>query len=213
MIYHGYFRSSSSYRLRIAFGLKGIVPEFRSVHLTRNGGEQKSDAYKALNPQGLVPTLEHDGEVFTQSPAILEWLDEQFPEPKLLPEDSTLRAHVRAFCNVIACEVHPLQNLRVLQYLEANYGQALEGKEAWCQRWIGDGLATCEALLAKRPQSKFCFGDTPSMADIYLVPQVFSAARFKVDLSEMPNVRRIFANCEALPAFADAHPSKQPDAE
>ncbi len=213
MIYHGYFRSSSSYRLRIAFGLKGLDPEFRSVHLTRNGGEQKSDAYKALNPQGLVPTLEHDGEIFTQSPAILEWLDEQYPAPKLLPEDATLRAHVRAFCNVIACEIHPLQNLRVLQYLEANYGQALEGKEAWCQRWIGDGLATCEALIAKRPQSDFCFGDAPGMADVYLVPQVFSAARFKVDLSGMPNVRRIFANCEALPAFADAHPSKQPDAE
>lgn len=213
MIYHGYFRSSSSYRLRIAFGLKGLDPEFRSVHLVRNGGEQKTAAYKALNPQGLVPTLEQGGEVFTQSPAILEWLDEQYPEPKLLPDDPTLRAHVRAFCNVIACEIHPLQNLRVLQYLEANYGQALEGKEAWCQRWIGDGLATCEALLVKHPKRDFCFGDTPGMAEVYLIPQIFSAGRFKVDLTGMPNLRRIYANCEALPAFAAAHPSKQPDAE
>lgn len=213
MIFHGYFRSSSSYRLRIAFGLKGIAPEFRPVHLVRNGGEQKSDAYKALNPQGLVPTIEHEGQVFTQSPAILEWLDETYPEPRLLPADPTLRAHVRAFCNVIACEIHPLQNLRVLQYLEAEYGQALDGKEAWCQRWIGDGLAACEALVARRPQRDFCFGDTPGMAEVYLVPQIFSAARFKVDLSAMPNLRRIAANCDAIPAFADAHPSKQPDAE
>ena len=213
MRFHGYFRSSSSYRCRIAFNLKGLTPEFVPVHLVKGGGQQKSDAYRALNPQGLVPTLEVDGLVLTQSPAILEWLDEVHPTPPLLPRDRGERAAVRAFCAAIACEIHPLQNLRVLQYLEANFGQGLEGKEAWCQRWIGDGLAACEALLARRPATRFAFGDQPGMAEVYLVPQIFSAARFKVDLSDMPRLRAIHAACESLPAFAAAHPSRQPDAE
>lgn len=212
MMYHGYFRSSSSYRLRIAFALKGITPDFRSVHLVHNGGEQRSEAYVSLNPQALVPTLEVDGETLTQSPAILEWLEETHPEPPLLPKKATLRAHVRAFCAAIACEIHPLQNLRVLQFIEANYAQDAQGKEAWCQRWIGDGLAACEALLARQPRSEFCFGNTPGMAEVYLIPQVFSAQRFNVDLSQMPNVTRIANTCNAIPVFADAHPSKQPDA-
>lgn len=214
MRFHGYFRSSSSYRCRIACNLKGVDYDFMSVHLTRDGGQQKQADYRALNPQGLVPAFELDsGEVLTQSPAILEWLDETCPEPKLLPDEPIARAHVRAFCAVIACEIHPLQNLRVLQYLRGTYGQEQEGLDAWCQRWIGEGLAACEALLAKRPEQPFCFGDAPGMADVYLVPQVFSAARFKVDLEAMPNVLRIAAACEALPAFAEAHPSRQPDAE
>lgn len=213
MRFHGYFRSSSSYRCRIAFNLKGLTPEFVPVHLVKGGGQQKTDAYRALNPQALVPTLEVDGLVLTQSPAILEWLDEVYPAPTLLPRDPGERAAVRAFCAAIACEIHPLQNLRVLQYLEANFGQGLEGKEAWCQRWIGDGLAACESLLARRPATRFAFGDQPGMAEVYLVPQIFSAARFKVDLSAMPRLRAIHAACESLPAFADAHPSRQPDAE
>lgn len=214
MRYHGYFRSSSSYRLRIAFGLKGLSPEFVPVHLLKDGGQQKSDDYRALNPQELVPTLETDGETLTQSPAILEWLDETYPEPRLLPEDPFERAHVRAFCAVIACEIHPLQNLRVLQYLRAEFGQDQDGLERWCQRWIGDGLAACEALLERRNRGRpFCFGEAPGMADVYLVPQVFSAGRFKVDLTAMPTVRRIAETCGALPAFADAHPARQPDAE
>ncbi len=214
MRFHGYFRSSSSYRCRIACNLKGVEYDFVSVHLTRDGGQQKQADYRALNPQGLVPAFELDsGEVLTQSPAILEWLDETCPEPKLLPDEPIARAHVRAFCAVIACEIHPLQNLRVLQYLRGTYGQEQEGLDAWCQRWIGEGLAACEALLAKGPEHRFCFGDAPGMADVYLVPQVFSAARFKVDLEAMPKVRRIAAACEALPAFAEAHPSLQPDAE
>ncbi|MCB1406005.1 MAG: maleylacetoacetate isomerase, partial [Rhodobacteraceae bacterium] len=150
--FHGYFRSSSSYRCRIAFNLKGVAYEFVPVHLTRDGGQQKTDAYRALNPQGLVPALEVDGLVLTQSPAILEWLDETYPEPRLLPDTPDGRAAVRAFCAVIACEIHPLQNLRTLQYLGAEFGQDQSGKDAWCQRWIGDGLAACEALLARRPQ-------------------------------------------------------------
>ena len=213
MRFHGYFRSSSSYRCRIAFNLKGLTPDFVPVHLVKGGGQQKSDAYRALNPQALVPTLEVDGLVLTQSPAILEWLDEVYPTPPLLPRDPGERAAVRAFCAAIACEIHPLQNLRVLQYLEANFGQGLEGKEAWCQRWIGDGLAACEALLARRPAARFAFGDQPGMAEVYLVPQIFSAARFKVDLTAMPRLRAIHAACDALPAFAAAHPSRQPDAE
>ena len=213
MRFHGYFRSSSSYRCRIAFNLKGLTPEFVPVHLVKDGGQQKSVAYRALNPQGLVPTLEVDGLVLTQSPAILEWLDETHPEPRLLPRDAAERAAVRAFCAVIACEIHPLQNLRTLQYLETAYGQGAEGKEAWCQRWIGDGLASCEALLAKRPRSRFAFGDAPGMAEIYLIPQMFSAKRFKVDTSAMPRLTEIAAACDALPAFAAAHPSQQPDAE
>jgi maleylacetoacetate isomerase len=213
MRFHGYFRSSSSYRCRIAFNLKGLEYEFVPVHLVKDGGQHRTDSYRALNPQGLVPTLEVGGLVLTQSPAILEWLDETHPEPRLLPADAAERAAVRAFCAVIACEIHPLQNLRTLQYLEANYGQGQEGKEAWCQRWIGDGLAACEALLAKRPETRFAFGDAPGMAEVYLVPQMFSAQRFKVDTSAMPRLRRIYEACAEHPAFAAAHPSRQPDAE
>lgn len=213
MRFHGYFRSSSSYRCRIAFNLKGLSYDFVPVHLVKDGGQQKTPDYRALNPQALVPTLEVDGLVLTQSPAILEWLDETHPEPRLLPNEPMERAAVRAFCAVIACEIHPLQNLRVLHYLEANFGQGPEGKEAWCQRWIGDGLASCEALLAKRPQSRFAFGDQPGMADIYLVPQMFSARRFKVDTAAMPRLNAIWRECESLPAFSEAHPSRQPDAE
>jgi len=212
MIFHGYFRSSSAYRCRIAFNLKGIEVEFRPVHL-RNG-EQKSDAFRELNPQGLVPALEDGDTVLTQSLAIIEWLDETHPEPKLLPGDAVQRAKIRAFSQVIACEIHPLQNLRVLQYLKGELGQDQAGADTWCQRWIGDGLAACEALLAREHRGgPYCFGETPTLADICLVPQVFSAERFGVDLTDMPRVRAIHEACEALPAFADAHPSKQPDAD
>lgn len=214
MKFHGYFRSSSSYRCRIAFNLKGLDYEFASVHLVKDGGQQKTPEFRALNPQGLVPALEVDGEVLTQSPAILEWLDETYPEPALLPSDPLEKARVRAFTQVIACEIHPLQNLRVLQYLKGTYDQDQDGVNAWCQRWIGDGLAACEALLERQNNgADFCFGDQPGMGDVYLMPQVFSAARFNVDLSAMPTINRIAANCAKLDAFDKAHPSKQPDAE
>ena len=211
---YGYFRSSSSYRCRIAFNLKGVDYDAVPVHLVRDGGEHKRDAYRALNPQGLVPALElDDGDVLTQSPAILEWLEETYPDPLLLPSDPVARAKVRAFSAIIGCEIHPLQNLRVLQYLRETYDADQTGVEAWCQRWIGDGLAACEAFLERREQQTFCFGEAPGLADVYLVPQVFSAARFKVDLGAMPHVRRIAEACEALPAFANAHPARQPDAD
>jgi len=211
--FHGYFRSSSAYRCRIAFNLKGIETDFVSVHLRKDGGQQKTPAYRALNPQALVPALEDGDFHLTQSLAIIEWLDETQAGPKLLPEDANLRAQVRAFAQVIACDVHPLQNLRVLDYLKAEFGADQAALDAWCGRWITDGLAACEALLATRPASTFCFGETPGLADICLVPQVFSAARFGVSLEAMPRVRAIAEACNALPAFAAAHPKNQPDWE
>ncbi len=210
---HGYFRSSSSYRCRIALNLKGVGYDFVPVHLVRNGGEQKTEGFRALNPQGLVPALETDQGVLTQSPAILEWLEETYPEPPLLPRDPYERARVRAFCAAIACEIHPLQNLRVLQHIRSSYDLDQAGVDAWCQRWIGEGLAACEALLATRPSTTFAFGDRPGMAEVYLMPQLFSAARFGVDTTAMPRLRDIGAACETLEAFALAHPARQPDAE
>jgi maleylacetoacetate isomerase len=212
MIVHGYFRSSAAYRLRIALNLKGLAPEPRFVHLRR--GDQKGEAYRALNPQGLVPALETgDGQVLTQSLAIVEWLDESFPEPPLLPADRDTRARARAFALAIACDIHPLQNLRVLRYLKALYRQEQAGLDAWCRHWVGEGLAGCERLLAREPAAAFAFGDRPGLAEVCLVPQMFSADRFGLDHAPMPRLRALRAACEALPAFADAHPSKQPDAE
>jgi maleylacetoacetate isomerase len=212
MIVHGYFRSSAAYRLRIALNLKGVVTDFRSIHLRR--GDQRSDAYTALNPQGLVPTLEtDDGALLTQSLAIIEWLDETHPDPALLPKDPVGRAHARAFAQVIACDVHPLQNLRVLRHLKQEFGQEQDGLDAWCRHWIAPGLATCEALLARAPEAAFAYGNGPGIAEICLIPQMFSADRFGLDLAPYPRLRALREKCEALPAFADAHPSQQPDAE
>lgn len=213
MIFHDYFRSSAAYRCRIAFNLKGIAPDFVPVHLRKDGGQQKTPAYRALNPQGLVPMLEDGDFRLTQSLAIIEWLDETRPGPRLLPEDPYLRAEVRAFAQVIACDTHPLQNLRVLGYLKASFGADQAALDAWCSRWITDGLAACEALLARRPAAPFCFGEAPSLADICLVPQMFSASRFGVDTATLPRLSAVRAACEALPAFAAAHPKARPDWE
>jgi maleylacetoacetate isomerase len=211
--FHGYFRSSSAYRCRIAFNLKGVPYDFVSIHLRKDGGQQKTPEYRVLNPQALVPVLEDGDFRLTQSLAIIEWLDETRPGLKLLPPDANLRAAVRAFAQVIACDVHPLQNLRVLDYLKAEFGADQSALDAWCQRWIIDGLAACEALLAAHAPSTFAFGETPTLADTCLVPQVFSAARFGADLTAMPRVRAIAAACDALPAFAAARPENQPDRE
>jgi maleylacetoacetate isomerase len=211
MTFHGYFRSSASWRCRIAFGLKGVSPDFVPVHLRR--GEQKAEDYRALNPQALVPALEVDGAVLTQSLAIIEWLEETHPEPSLMPADPIARAKVRAFAQVIACDIHPLQNLRVLAYLRETFGADQAALDAWCQRWIGDGLAACEALLAHEPETDFAFGDRPGLAEICLIPQMFSADRFGLDLGPFLRLRQLRAACEALPAFADAHAARQPDAE
>jgi maleylpyruvate isomerase len=212
MKYWGYFRSSSSYRCRIAFGLKGVAPEFVPVHL-RNGA-QKSTDFAAVNPQQLLPAMETDaGDVLIQSLAILEWLDETIPHPPLLPADPLARAQVRGFAQVIACEIHPLQNLRVLAYLRGPLAQSDAAVQAWIARWITDGLTTCEALLARRPATRFAFGDTPGIADICLIPQVFSAQRFGVDISYLPRVNAVYDECQTIPAFAAAHPRRQPDWE
>jgi len=215
MHFYGYFRSSSAYRCRIAFNLKGISAEFLPIHLRRNGGEQKTSAYRVVNPQALVPALEtNEGLVLTQSLAIIEWLDETHPEPALLPSDPGRRALVRGFAQAIACDIHPLQNLRVLDYLKSELGQDQAGVDAWCQRWISDGLNACENLLERADSTgPFAFGETPGLADICLIPQMFSADRFGVDLTAMPRLRAVRDACEALPAFADAHPSRQPDSE
>ncbi len=213
MIFHGYFRSSAAWRCRIAFNLKGFVPDdTRYVHLRK--GEQRADAFVGVNPQGLVPALElDDGTVLTQSMAIIEWLDETRPEPALLPSDPVQRALVRGFAQAICCDIHPLQNLRALAYLRSELGQDQAGVDAWCQRWLGDGLAACERLAVRHAAGRFCFGDTPGLADICLIPQMGSADRFGVDTSDMPRLREITANCLALPAFSNAAPGKQPDAE
>jgi maleylacetoacetate isomerase len=212
MIVHGYFRSSAAHRLRIALNLKGVDHAFRSVHLRR--GDQKAEAYRALNPQGLVPAVElDDGTVLTQSLAIIEWLDETRPEPRLLPADPLVRARARAFAQVIACDIHPLQNLRVLRHLKRTFGQEQEGLDAWCRHWIGEGLAACEGLLAREPERAFAFTDAPGLAEICLVPQMHSADRFGLDVTPFPRLRALRERCEALPAFAAARPSEQPDAE
>jgi maleylpyruvate isomerase len=213
---YNYFRSSAAYRVRIALNLKGIAYENVFVHLTRGGGEQFSEAYRAKNPQQLVPVLIEGEETLTQSLAIMEYLDEKYPQTPLLPASNRYseRARVRALALAIACDTHPLHNLRVLKYLTKDLGLTEEQKSAWISRWMTEGFTAIEAQLA---QSKltgvFCHGDTPTLADCCLVPQVFSARRFSVDLAPFPTIVRIDAACNALNAFAAAHPKQQPDFE
>jgi maleylacetoacetate isomerase len=212
MKFYGYFRSSAAYRCRIAFNLKGVQPTFEPVHLRR--GEQRSAVFLALNPHGLVPALAVDDRLLTQSLAIIEWLDETHPQPPFLPADAFGRAEVRALALAVACDIHPLQNLRVLSYLRTELGQDQPGVDRWCRTWIETGLTAFEAALAKTGMTQaFCFGDQPGLADICLAPQVFSAARFGCDIGRLPNIQRIMQACDAHPAFAAAHPARQPDAE
>jgi maleylacetoacetate isomerase len=211
---HGYFRSSASYRVRIALALKNIPHEKASVHLTRGGGEQFQAAFRKINPQQLIPVLDHDGTMLIQSMAIMEYLEETFPEPPILPKDPAERARVRALSQVVACEMHPLNNLRVLTYLTKELGVSEEAKLKWYRHWITLGFTALEALLAGHPQTgRFCHGDRPTMADICLVPQVFNAKRFDCPMDAYPTVMRIHDACQQLPAFADSAPAKQPDAE
>lgn len=209
-----YFRSSAAYRVRIALNLKGLPYEAVPVHLLRNGGEQRQADYLALNPAGLVPALEDGGALLTQSLAIIEYLDETHPQPPLLPGDALGRARIRALAQAIACDIHPINNLRVLQYLSRELGASEEQKTAWYRHWVEEGLAAVEAMLAHAPRSgRFCFGDTPTLADICLVPQVSNAQRFKCNTAHIPTVLRIAEACEALEAFRLAAPANQPDAE
>lgn len=212
MRFYGFFRSSAAYRCRIAFNLKGIQPDFVPVSLRTK--DHLTQDYLAMNPQGLVPVLETGEARLAQSLAIIEWLDETRPGPRLLPDDPTAKAQVRGFAQIIACEVHPLQNLRVLNFIKAEYGQDQDGADAWCRHWIAEGLAACEAIAAGQDHGgAFTFGDRPGLADICLIPQMFSADRFGLDTAPYPRLNAIRAACEAMPEFADAHPARQPDAQ
>ncbi|WP_347260300.1 maleylacetoacetate isomerase [Rudaea sp.] len=211
---YNYFRSSASYRVRIALNLKGLAYEYVPVHLVREGGQQHAPAYRGIAPEGLVPVLV-DGDVGVhQSLAIIEYLDETHPDPPLLPADAAGRAAVRAIALDIACDIHPLGNTRVLKYLAANCGLDKDGADAWVRHWIGTGFAALETRLAQSPtRGKFCHGNTPTLADILLVPQVFNARRFGVDMGRFPTIAAIDARCAQITAFADAAPAKQRDAE
>jgi maleylpyruvate isomerase len=207
---HGYFRSSASYRVRIGLNLKGLRAEHLPHHLRK--GEQCAPAYLALNPQGFVPTLESDaGDIITQSLAIIEWLEETHPNPPLLPKDPLRRAKIRAFSQAIACDTHPVQNLKVLARLR-QLGLPEEQVTAWAAWANREGLTACEKLIATEP-GPFCFGATPTMADLCLVPQLANARRFGVDVSAFPRLLQAEAAAKALPAFADAAPERQSDAE
>jgi len=211
---HTYFRSSAAYRVRIALNLKDVPYEAMPVHLLRNGGEQLQESYRALNPSALVPTLQDGDVTLTQSLAIIEYLEEKYPLNPLLPTDPAGRARVRALAMDIACDIHPVNNLRVLKYLKHALGVSDEDKNAWYRHWVQLGLEAFEAQLTRSPATgKFCHGDTPTLADCCLVPQIFNAQRFEVDISAWPTLAAIHARCEELPAFVEAHPSRQADTE
>jgi maleylacetoacetate isomerase len=209
-----YFRSSAAYRVRIALNLKGLPYEAVPVHLLKGGGEQLKDEYRALNPSALVPTLQDEGATLTQSMAILEYLEETHPALPLLPSDPIDRARVRALAQMVACDIHPLNNLRILRYLVRTLGIGDDAKNEWYRHWVKEGFAALEAHLARDPApGRFCHGDTPTFADCFLVPQVYNASRFDIDMTPYPHIAAIDAACAELPAFQAAHPAQQPDAD
>lgn len=210
MILHGYWRSGAAYRARIALALKGLTYDQRGVDLRT--GAQRSEAFVALNPQGMVPALEVDGAVLTQSPAILEWLEESHPDPALLPADPVDRAHVRAMAALIGCDIHPLNNLRVGKALRETFAADQAAVDAWAGRWILPGFEALEALVAHHGAG-WCFGAAPTLADCYLIPQIYSARRFNVPLDHYPHLLAIDAAAAVHPAFIAAHPDAQPDAD
>ncbi len=205
-ILYDYWRSSAAYRVRIALNLKGVAYEQRSIDLA--AGDQKGDAYRAINPQGLVPMLEIDGHKLTQSLSIIMYLATRIPEPLLLPADPAEAAHVRSMALAIACDIHPLNNLRVLKYLKGPLGQEQAAIDAWIAHWISEGFAALEAMAATRA-GQFLFGDEPTIADVCLVPQMYNARRFDVPLDPYPTLRRADANASQLEPFARAHPDMQ----
>ena len=204
MILYDYFRSSASYRVRIALNLKQVPYELKEVHLVNHGGEQHSDAYKKLNPQELVPTLVDDDIVLTQSMAILEYLENKYPTPTLLPGSIEDIAHIRAVTNIVACDIHPLDNLRVLQYLKNKLSVSEEEKNVWYEHWIALGFAAIEKAIDD--EGPFCFGQHISLADVCLIPQVYNAHRFACDMSAFPKISRVNNACLNLEAFKKASP-------
>lgn len=210
MILHDYWRSSAAYRIRIALNLKGLA--YTQVAHDLRRGEQSDARYRSIAPQGLIPAIEIDGMVLTQSLAIIEWLDETDPEPRLLPDGAGPRAIVRAMAQVVACDIHPVNNLRILKALKADFGAEQPAIDAWIRHWVGEGFAALEAMVATYG-GRFCYGDTPGIADVMLVPQWYNAERFATDLSPYPRLAAIVAEARALPAFAAARPEAQPDAD
>jgi maleylpyruvate isomerase len=211
---YSYFRSSASYRVRIALNLKGLPYDTLPVHLVRDGGEQLQPAYRAVNPDAIVPTLVQGDDVLMQSVAIIEYLDEVHPAPSLLPGTPLDRAFIRSIALQVACEIHPMNNLRVLKYLKHQLKVDEAAKNAWYAHWIEAGFASLEKRLADDPRvGTFCFGESPTLADLCLVPQVFNARRFNVDVSGYPTIERIVDHAATLDAFARAAPAEQPDAE
>lgn len=211
MTLFGYYRSSASFRIRIVLNLKGLPWHYATVMLNR--GEQRQAAFLARNPSGLVPVLDMGTESLTQSVAIAEYLEDAHPEPPLLPSEPLARARVREIMAIVSCDVHPLQNLRVLNWLREELGASEDQVTAWIHRWIGAGLAAIEALLERRgSDGNFCVGEKPTLADALLVPQVYNARRFELDLAPYPHVRAIDAHCQTLKPFSDARPELQPDA-
>jgi len=206
-----YWRSTAAYRVRIALNLKNI--EYRQTSVNLLTGEEQQAAYAAVNPQKLVPALEIDGRVLYQSMAIIEYLEETRAEPPLLPADSAARAEVRALANVIACDIHPLNNTRVIKYLAAPLGAGDDARQAWYHHWVREGFDAIETRLAGGSDGRFCFGDAPGLADVMLIPQVFNAHRFEVDMTPYPTIASINAHCLELDAFSRAAPENQPDAD
>ena len=209
---YSYFRSSAAYRLRIALHLKGLAFDTVPVHLLKGGGEQLQSAYRAINPAALVPALQDDGATLTQSLAIMEYLEETHPQPPLLPADPLGRARVRALALTVACDIHPLNNLRVLTYLSSELQASGDARNAWARHWMALGFSALEEHLVHSPQTGvFCHGDTPTLADCCLVPQVFNAHRFELDMAPYPTLARIAQHCQSLEPFLAAHPARQPD--
>ena len=210
---YSYWRSSAAYRVRIGLNLKGLAYETVPVHLLRDGGQQHAPDYAAQNPQELVPTLLHGGRIIRQSLAILEYLDELWPEPPLLPVEARDRAHVRGLAQLVACDMHPLNNLRVLQFFEREWSVPQSERDAWVRHWIESGFAAMERLLSEDAATgTYCHGELPGLADCCLVPQAYNARRFGVDMAAYPTIARIEGACLALPAFDAARPENQADA-
>lgn len=211
---YSYFRSSAAFRVRIALNLKNLEYEIVPIHLVKEGGQQHSEQYRKLNPQGLVPALEDNGHLITQSLAIIDYLEDQFPTPSVFPADPVLKAQSRAAALSVACDIHPVDNLRVLQYLTSELKVSEEQKNAWYVHWVKIGFEALEKqLMAVAHLGNYSFGDTPTIADICLIPQIFNAHRFKIDLTPYPRLVAIEQECLKLPAFIKALPANQPDAE